>query len=90
MFNIPFLISLGVILFLLLCLYYVYNHPKCVDIIKDDITEIVKPFDPNFKYKDNVYLVKGHNFCINDDSITLRGFKPELKENDIVIGDESP
>lgn len=88
--NIPFVISLFVILFLLLWLYYVYKYIKDRKIIDDDITEIVKPFDPNFKYKDNVYLIKGRNFCINDETITIRGFKPELKENDMVIGDESP
>lgn len=81
--NWPFIISVVIIVFLSLWLISFY-------LPSNDITEIVVPKDPNFEYKDNVYLIKGNNFSIDDTSITLQGLKPELKINDILIGNESP
>ena len=41
-------------------------------------------------YKDRVYVVRGSDFTVNDDSIRLHGTVKSLKVDDIVIGEEAP
>jgi len=65
-------------------------YPQIFKSKSSNYLEIVKPVDPNFEYKDNVYLLKGNNFSIAENSITLNTLTPELKIGDILIGDESP
>ena len=42
------------------------------------------------KYKDRVYMVKGRDFTVNDDSIRLNGVVKKLRIDDIIIGEEAP
>jgi len=42
------------------------------------------------KYKDRVYMVKGNDFTVSDDSIRLNGVVKKLRVDDIIIGEEAP
>ena len=51
---------------------------------------IVKPFDKNVDYKENVYMITGNEFNIDDEKIILNDLNHSLKEGDIIIGKEAP
>jgi len=42
------------------------------------------------KYKDRVYMVRGRDFTVSDDSIRLHGVVKKLRVDDIIIGEEAP
>lgn len=51
---------------------------------------IVKPFDKNVEYNENVYMITGNEFIIDDEKIMLNDLNHSLKEGDILIGKEAP
>jgi hypothetical protein len=86
--NVPLIIARCVIVFLLL--WILFKSMENDYVVEEDFTIIVKPQDQDCEYKDNVYLVKGNNYSIDDTTITLKGLKPKLVVGDILIGDEAP
>lgn len=89
------LYSVLLIAILVVLIMYVFNKfYKCgtaSENFDNNMIVSAKNYDTkDVKYKDRVYIVKGTDFIVNDDSISLNGVVKTLKVDDIVIGEEAP